>query len=104
MVDLAVARGQVPGLGSWSPLAILGGNLAVELEGRLSGDDGFGTVQVESVTVGSLPVPLSVLAGVVASSTQTPKLPRGFDIFAPFRLPYSVKKVRLEPGRAWLEF
>jgi len=104
MVDLERVRGQAPALGSWSPLAILGGSLAVELKGRLFGDDGFATVQLESVTVGSLPVPLSVLAGVVASSTQSPKRPRGFDILAPFRLPYSVKKVRLEPGRAWLEF
>jgi hypothetical protein len=104
MVDLERARGEAPALGSWSPMALLGGNLPVELKGSLTGDDGFATLQLESVTVGSLPVPLSVLAGVVASSTQTPRRPRGFDIFAPFRLPYAVKKVRLESGRAWLEF
>jgi hypothetical protein len=40
----------------------------------------------------------------VARSTRKPDNPEGVDISAPFRLPYSVRRVRLEPGRAFLDF
>jgi hypothetical protein len=40
----------------------------------------------------------------VVSSTRSEKYPDGFDIHAPVRLPYSVNRVRIEPGKATLEF
>jgi hypothetical protein len=41
---------------------------------------------------------------MVATATRSPRYPSGWDIHAPFRLPYSARRVRLEPGRAVLEF
>ncbi|HEX6738395.1 MAG TPA: hypothetical protein VF310_08995 [Vicinamibacteria bacterium] len=87
-----------------SPFSLLAGPVNVELRGRLQNQDGFGTIEWETVRVASIPLPLSVLARMVASSTRTAKQPEGFDIHAPFRLPYSARRVTLTPGKAVLEF
>jgi hypothetical protein len=87
-----------------SPLSLLAGPVSVEIRGRLQNQDGFGTIEWEQVRVASIPLPLSVLARMVASSTRTSRQPEGFDIHAPFRLPYAARRVTLQPGRAVLEF
>lgn len=97
-VDLK--RGSSP----FNPLALLSGKVPVLLRGRLQSLNGFGTVQWEEVQLATIPLPLSVLERLVASSTRTARNPEGFDIHAPFRFPYSVRRVRIEPGRALLEF
>jgi hypothetical protein len=97
---LDVKRGSSP----FSPLALLSGKVPVLLRARLQSLNGFGTVQWEEVQLATIPVPLSVLERLVASSTRTAQNPQGFDIHAPFRFPYSVRRVRIEPGRALLEF
>jgi hypothetical protein len=89
---------------SLSPLSLLAGPVGVEVRGRLQNQDGFGTIEWEQVRVASIPLPLSVLARLVASSTRTARQPEGFDIHAPFRLPYSARRVTLTPGKAVLEF
>ena len=78
--------------------------MPVELAGKLVNQDGFGTVELDSAYVASIRVPVSVVEQMIASSTKSEKHPEGFDIHAPFRLPYSVSRVRLEPGKAVLEF
>jgi len=47
---------------------------------------------------------VSFVEQIVASATRKPSNPEGFDIHAPFRLPYSVNRVRLETARAFLDF
>ena len=89
---------------AFSPLSLLTGPVSVEIGGRLQNDGGFGTIQWEHVRVASIPVPLSVLARLVSSSTRSSRHPEGFDIHAPFRLPYSARRVTVQPGRALLEF
>jgi hypothetical protein len=96
--------GKIQTESSLSPLSLLTGPVSVELRGRLQNKDGFGSIEWEQVRVASIPLPLSVLARLVASSTRTARQPEGFDIHAPFRLPYSARKVTLVPGRAVLEF
>jgi hypothetical protein len=104
VVDLDQVQGKVSAPSPWSPLNFLSGRVPVELAGRLVNQDGFGTVEWETVRISSIPVPISVLEQMVTSSTRSAKHPDGVDIHAPFRLPYSVNRVRLEPGRAYLEF
>jgi hypothetical protein len=102
-VDLEQVRGKIV-TPSWSPLALLGGQVPVELGGRLVNKDGFGTIELDTAYVANIRVPISVVEQIVASSTRSEKHPEGFDIHAPFRLPYSVNRVRVEPGKAVLEF
>lgn len=97
---LDLKKGQSP----FSPLALLSGKVPVLLRGRLQSLNGFGNVQIEEVQLATIPVPLSVLERLVANSTRNAQNPQGFDINAPFRFPYQVKRVRLEPGRALLDF
>lgn len=80
------------------------GAVPLEIAGTLRSADGFGTFVLESVRLGSFPVPPSVVADLVRRNTKGKDYPEGFDLMAPFRLPYSVSRVRLEPGRAVLEF
>jgi len=104
LVDLERVRGKVPPPSPWSPLAFLRGRVPVELKGRLLTRDGFGTIEVEEAWIASLPIPMSFLEQIVTSATKKPSSPEGFDIHAPFRLPYAVNRVRLEATRAFLDF
>jgi len=88
----------------WNPLMLMGGFVPVQLQGRFVNRDGFGSIIWEDVRVNAWSLPISLLEQMVASATKKPDNPEGFDISAPFRLPYSVRRVRLETGRAFLEF
>jgi hypothetical protein len=105
MVNIDKVKGKVgEGGGSWGPMSFLSGDVPVEIMGKVTAKDGFGVVQWESVYLSSMRVPVSVLEQLVLSATKTEENPEGFDITAPFRLPYSVNRLRLEPGRALLDF
>jgi hypothetical protein len=90
---------------SWNPMSLLGGRVAVSIRGKLvSQDDGFAAVEFEEIKLGALPLPPAALEQIVLSATKTRENPQGLDILSPFRLPYSMKRVRLQPGRALLDF
>jgi len=105
-LDLDVMRGKAKiGSGPFDPLSLLSGRIPIEVSGRLRNEaDGFGAFEIQGVRLGPVSLPVSVLAQIVASATRTPQQPQGFDIEAPFRLPYSLKRVRIQPGRALLDF
>ncbi len=102
-VDLELVRGRAE-TSRFSPLALLSGSVPVQIQGRLTNLGGFGAIEWEDVRISSLPLPVTVLGQIVASFTRDPENPEGFDIQAPFRLPYSCRRVRLEPGRVFLDF
>ncbi len=85
-------------------LALLSGTVPVELRGRLWSAEGKGRVEVEQATVAGISLPPSLVAQIVSQSTKNAQRPQGFDILAPFPLPYTARRVRLEPGRALVEF
>jgi hypothetical protein len=90
---------------SWNPMSLLGGRVPVSIRGKVvSQDDGFAAVEFEEIKLGALPLPPSALEQIVLSATKTRENPEGLDILSPFRLPYSMKRVRLQPGRALLDF
>ena len=90
--------------GSFNPLSYLGGSVPVELRAKLTTADGFGTVVPEDVRIASIPLPKSAVAQIIAQATRSKENPQGFDVLSPFRLPYSAKRVRLQPGKAFLDF
>jgi hypothetical protein len=105
LVDLDKVKAKVAATSSsWNPLLLMGGFVPVQLRGRLVNRDGFGSIVWEDVQVNTWSLPVSLLEQMVASATKKPDNPDGVDISAPFRLPYSVRRVRLETGRAFLEF
>jgi hypothetical protein len=104
-VDLSrIPIKQAAGASALNPLSYLGGTVPVELIARLTTEDGFGSVVPEQVRIASIPLATSVVAQIVAQATRTSENPEGFDILSPFRLPYAAKRIRLAPGKAFLEF
>jgi hypothetical protein len=103
LIDLDRVKSSMPKQSLLNPLYYLTGRLPVELKGRLQTDGGFGTFSFDDIRVGPVMIPPAVLGEIVASLTKTPQNPAGFDILAPFRLPYALKKLRLQSGRIVLD-
>jgi hypothetical protein len=104
MLDLERVRQQLPEGATSGLLAYLTGTVPVELIGRFWSWNGRGQVEIEQATVAGVSVPASLLAQVVSLSTRSRKQPAGVDILAPFRLPWTARQIRLEPGRALVDF
>jgi hypothetical protein len=88
----------------FNPLSLLGGRVAVDLKTALPTGNGVGAFQVQELTLGGVSLPVSLVQQIVQSSTRTRENPAGFDLQAPFRLPFAVKQVRLGAGKAWLDY
>jgi hypothetical protein len=103
-VDLDRVPLKRPTDGSWSLVSFLTGVVPVELKGRLETRDGVGTIDLQEARLAGWAVPLPLVAQLVSTSTRTASQPQGFDLGAPFRLPYAIKRVRFEVGRAVVDF
>lgn len=99
VVDLDEVRKSKPR--SWfDPAAYLTGTVEVTATGMLRTADGKGTFELESASVGSLPVPKSVLQELVSYYSRTPDAPDGFDLDKPFELPAKIREVEIQRGAA----
>jgi hypothetical protein len=103
-LDLDRLKSKIPqGVGT-GLLAFLGGSVPVELRGRFSSAGGTGKIELEEVLVAGISLPPAAVAQLVSQSTRSAKRPQGFDILSPFPLPFTARRVRLEPGRALVDF
>ena len=57
-------------------------------------------VDIHSVSVAGVPVPVQVLSEMVRYFTRTPVQPDGTRIDAPIPLPYRITELQLSPGLA----
>jgi len=104
ILDLDAVRSRIPETGPSSLLAFLSGTVPVALTGRFQGANGEGRVEVEQALVAGISLPATLLSQIVAQATRSAKQPQGFDLLAPFPLPWTARNVRLEAGRAVVEF
>jgi hypothetical protein len=104
LLDLDAVRSTLPKSGPASLLAFLSGTVPVELKGRFQGSAGMGKVEVEEALVSGISLPPALLAEIVAQATRSAKQPEGFSLLAPVPLPWTIETIRLEPGRAVVEF
>ena len=81
-------------------LSYLGGKVPVVAEGLVTAADGSGSVTIEGVEIAGVSVPPSVLLQLVRFYTRGESYPDGFDLAAPFELPYGILEVSVEVGRA----
>jgi hypothetical protein len=104
LLDLDRLREKLPEGGPTSFLSMLSGTVPVELLGRLESDEGLARVDLETVLIGGVNLPPSLLAQIVSFATRTEDHPEGLDIGAPVALPWTAKSIRLEPDRALFDF
>ncbi len=104
LVNFDLLKAKLPPMGMFNPLSLLSGRVPAELRGRLDNDQGFGSFQLEDARLGSLPIPVTVIEEALQRSTRTAERPQGVDLATPFRLPWGIRKVRLQPGRALVEY
>jgi hypothetical protein len=98
-VDLTAIR-KSKERGWLDPMNLVGGSVVLRMAGTLKSSGGMGTLQVESATLGGIPIPKLLLQEVIAFYTKSPELPDGFDITKPFPLPVGIREVQLERGAA----
>jgi hypothetical protein len=103
-LDLDAVRSKLPQGGAGSLLAMLSGTVPVALRGRLQGANGQGQVELEEAVVAGISLPSALIAQLVAQATRSATSPAGFDLLAPFPLPWTARSLRLEEGRAVVEF
>ncbi len=94
-IDLDRLRGERP-RGPLDPLRYLAGQVEVVAVGALRGSEQVGRIEVESVHVESIPMPVVLLVEAVRAHPDAD----GFDLTRPFRLPYGIEELRVEPARA----
>lgn len=99
MLDLAVLRSQLP---QSSIMQLLAGRVPVELSARLRAEGGVGKLDLESVTLGGIPLPKTFLQELVSTYTKSASRPDGVRLEEPFNLPLGLESVRTEKGKLLL--
>jgi hypothetical protein len=102
-VEQVRARAALPD-GMDGLLGFLSGKVPFEVTGRIRMvSEGVGAFAFEDAHLAMLPVSETVVARLAAWATKSAERPQGYDIQTPYRLPYALRRVRLEPGRALLD-
>jgi hypothetical protein len=100
VVDLDAVRKQKNPTSMFDPVSYLTGRLPVEATGILSTSNGVGRFQLESATVGGMPVPKMVLQEIVSHYSRTAQNPSGINLDDPFPLPSRIREIQVERGHA----
>jgi hypothetical protein len=76
------------------------GRLAVTAVGTLKTADGVGRFELESSSVGSIPVPKILLQEIVSYYSRSPEKPSGISLDDPFALPAHIREIQVDRGQA----
>jgi hypothetical protein len=100
VVDLDAVRRAKATPSLLDPTNYLTGRLPVTAVGVLTTSHGVGRFQLESATVGGVPVPKLLLQEIVSYYSRTPDKPAGIGIDDPFALPARIREIQVERGQA----
>jgi hypothetical protein len=75
------------------PVAYMTGSYEVRIVGVLRAANGKGKLDLESATLGGVPVPIVLLQELITYYTKTPESPAGFSLDQPFNLPQQIRQV-----------
>jgi len=100
VVDLDAVRRQSPPTSLLDPRNLLMGRLPITATGVLKTSNGVGRFDLESATVGGVPVPKIVLQEIVSHYSKTPTNPAGIGLDDAFALPAGIREIQVERGQA----
>ena len=100
VVDLDAVRKQKAPTSLLDPMNYLMGRLAVTAVGTLKTSNGVGHFDLESASVGSIPVPKILLQEIVSYYSRTPARPGGISLDDPFALPARIREIQVQRGQA----
>jgi len=100
VVDLDAVRKARATSSIFDPTNYLTGRLPVTATGVLTTRDGVGRFQLESASVGGVPVPKLLLQEIVSFYSRTPDKPGGIGLDDPFALPARIREIQVERGQA----
>ena len=90
--------------GALDPLAYVGGAVDVIATGTLAAVDGVGRLQIESVSIGGVAMPATVLLELVRYYSRSERRPEGVDPTEPLEVPYGIRQVVIQDGLAVLSY
>src|SRR3954468_19443224 len=100
IVDLDAVRKQKAPTSLLDPMNYLMGRLAVTAVGKLRTANGVGHFDLESASVGSVPIPKLLLQEIVSYYSRTPEKPGGIGLDDPFALPARIREIQVDRGQA----
>jgi len=100
IVDLDAVRKQKAPTSLLDPMNYLMGRLAVTAVGTLKTADGIGRFELESSSVGSIPIPKILLQEIVGYYSRSPEKPSGISLDDPFPLPARIREIQVDRGQA----
>ncbi|MCU1382108.1 MAG: hypothetical protein JWL71_805 [Acidobacteria bacterium] len=100
IVDLDAVRKQKAPTSLLDPMNYLMGRLAVTAVGKLTTTKGVGRFELESSSVGSIPIPKILLQEIVSYYSRTPEKPGGIGLDDPFPLPARIREIQVDRGQA----
>jgi hypothetical protein len=100
VVDLDRVRSGIGATSVLNPLSYLRGRLPVVATGTLQTRDGVARLQLESASVGGVPVPKIVLQQIVSYYSRSGRFPSGIDLDEPFTMPARIREIHIDRGHA----
>jgi len=100
VVDLDAVRHARASQSWFDPTNYLTGRLPVNATGRLKTANGVGHFELESASVGGVPIPKMFLQEIVSYYTRSPEKPSGIGLDDPFALPARIREIQVERGQA----
>jgi hypothetical protein len=100
LVDLDAVRRQKNPTSLFDPTTYLTGRLPITAIGVLTTNNGKGRFQLESATVGGVPVPKMLLQEIVSYYSRSARVPGGINLDDPFALPSRIREIQVQRGLA----
>jgi hypothetical protein len=100
VVDLDAVRTSKPSTGLLDPRTLLRGHLPVTATGVLKTGGGEGRFELESATVGGIPIPKLFLQEIVSFYSKSPEKASGVSLDDPFVLPAGIREIQVQTGQA----
>jgi hypothetical protein len=99
-VDLDAVRKASGYTSPLDPRSYLTGHLPVMATGTLRATNGVGRLELESASVGGVPIPKLFLQEIVSYYSKSPERPNGINLDDEFPLPARIREIQVEPGQA----